>query len=358
MYIDKAGLYDHGEMFYFNEKTRRIGGDNQHKVVIQQLPTTTKGENGAEPTIVAGPYVVGYLQGDFDYNVTAEYETMFDSIIGTVPGAGLIKKASILKGKPLGASGIFKRKFYTGGGYVTFNVDFRIFSDAHYKPEAITNDKKILSPKYAAHWLASLCLPTDPYTVTQIFENIKTAVGNSPINADSTTSEIVGAGFKILGEELKDMSDSPIPKTVRVKIGSMFDSSDMIVESVNIKYSKENVLAGNDEEDMKDTDEDKNSKSPLQKKYQPLYVDISMSVSTATVPQDGKTGLLENIPSVTYGSEVMDIVGQLQPDAVASRQLSEGPVDPTTPATASDEETPAAAPAGDIPNPVDGNPVT
>ena len=50
------------------------------------------------------------------------------------------------------------------------------------------------------------------------------------------------------------------------------------------------------------------SKSNLED-YQPLYVDITMTVSTATVPNKGNTGLLAPQPKVSVASSIAGVTG-------------------------------------------------
>lgn len=301
-----------GEMFLFDDETRLHGGRDQHQVIIQRLNNVRETDDGINH------YVAGYLQNDFDYNITAEYEAMFDGAIDTIKGGGLVRKALQISGRPLGASGIFKRKFYKGGGYISFTVDFRIFSDDHYG--TFYNDEGVIrNPKYAAHWLAELCLPNKGITYKEMKEKA-TAATETYKTAKNTNAE----GFmKIAGAKLQDLGNKNFPRIVRVKIGNMFESFDMIVESVNVKYSRQNVYSYFGQEKGRSHYADSFTAGGGEgveaegaanlAAYQPLYVDISMQVSTATVPTLAKdkgasTGLLVPQPVVQVSSVITDIL--------------------------------------------------
>ena len=290
------------ELFFFNDETHLEGANAQHKVTIMTLDKKTLQTPNGE---IKTPYVEGYLQNEFNYSVQADWQPLLDGIVGN----GLMGKASGMTGSPLFQSGLYKRKFYKGGGYISFNVDIRLLSDQHTHLGQNYNGK-ILNPKTAAHWLASLCLPTeDPSVVAMlgVAGDIATEMAKGAV--DSMTGGLIKNTTPTTLDKLGDALAKPYARTVRIKIGNMFDSFDMIIDSVDFKYSRQQVLTKNDD----DADVDEHTTLTGQKNYQPLYVDISLKVSTRTIPsvdKDGtaNTGLLERQPSVSFVSEAKKII--------------------------------------------------
>ena len=314
------------ELFLFDDISQSEGGRDQHIVVISSLDQKTLNIPGGKD--IETPYIVAYLQNEFNYSVAAQWESLLDGVVG----GGLLTKVGQFTGNPLFQSGLFKRKFYQGGGYIEFNIDIRIVSDASYKVGQMTEGGQILNPKTAAHWLASLCLPT---TDPSVLEAVKSGIqfGKKLLNNAGDEIAIATGDDKYAKkmqvergkEAIKDAleaNDKPYGRTCRIKIGNMFDSFDMVIDAVDIKYSRESVYSGNSKGNSKfkggpTTGGDDGpmrtlSKNTLQA-YQPLYVDVSLRVSTRTVPSVDKagfanTGLLTPQPSVSLASELEDII--------------------------------------------------
>lgn len=294
------------QLFFFNDNTHLDGANTQHKVVIQSLDGKTLKTPHGE---IKSPYAEGYLQNEFNYGVTADWQPLLDNIVGN----GLLGKASGFTGSPLFQSGLYKRKFYKGGGYISFNVDIRLLSDEHSslsdaKPGS-QGSGKITNPKTAAHWLSSLCLPTTDPSVVKMLE----AAGNLLIEGGRGAANVIVGQDKFENEnntvdKAAEAVGKPYARTIRVRIGNMFDSSDMIIDAVDVKYSRQQVLTKNGGDKELDDHDTRNMSS-----YQPLYVDISLKVSTRTIPsveKDGSanTGLLKPQPSVSFATEIKKIV--------------------------------------------------
>lgn len=289
------------ELFFFNDQTHLEGANAQHKVEIRTLDNKTlKTPNGE----IKAPYVEGYLQNEFNYSVQADWQPLLDGIVGN----GLMGKASGVTGSPLFMSGLYKRKFYKGGGYISFNVDIRLLSDENTHLHE-NKGGKISNPKTAAHWLASLCLPTEDPSVVEMFGKAgDIALEIAKGAADSISGGLIKNTRPTTLDKMSDTMGKPYARTIRVKIGNMFESNDMIIDSVDFKYSRQNVLTKNTPADSDDEDHG----ITHAKNYQPLYVDISLKVSTRTIPsvdKDGtaNTGLLKAQPRVSFKSEVSQI---------------------------------------------------
>jgi hypothetical protein len=294
------------ELFFFNNDTHLHGANAQHKVVIQSLDGKTLKTPHGE---IEKPYVEGYLQNEFNYGVTADWQPLLDNIVGN----GLLGKASGFTGSPLFQSGLYKRKFYKGGGYISFNVDIRLLSDEHSSLSGKTTDSqgggKITNPKTAAHWLSSLCLPTTDPSVVKMLEG----AGDFLMEGVKDAANAIAGQDKFQNEnntvdKVSEAVGKPYARTIRVKIGNMFASDDMIIDAVDVKYSRQQVLTKNGGDNKSDDHDTKFMSS-----YQPLYVDISLKVSTRTIPsveKDGSanTGLLKPQPAVSFASETNKIV--------------------------------------------------
>ncbi len=296
------------QLFFFNDETHLHGANAQHKVVIQSLDGKTLKTPHGE---IVSPYVEGYLQNEFNYGVTADWQPLLDNIVGN----GLLGKASGFTGSPLFQSGLYKRKFYKGGGYISFNVDIRLLSDEHSSLSDKKLDSKgggkITNPKTAAHWLSSLCLPTTDPSVVKILEG----AGNFLLEGVKGAADLATGGLVKFENENNTLDKAveamgkPYARTIRVSIGNMFDSSDMVIDSVDVKYSRQQVLTKNGGDSGSDDDHDTRNMTS----YQPLYVDISLKVSTRTIPsveKDGSanTGLLKPQPSVSFATEGKKII--------------------------------------------------
>ena len=126
-------------------------------------------------------------------------------------------------------------------------------------------------------------------------------------------------------KELIKANNKPYGRTCRIKIGNMFDSFDMVIDAVDIKYSRQNIYSHESNSKGKSKFDSKKAiggnvqdnlvpgLNNLQA-YQPLYVDVSLRVSTRTVPSvdeegNANTGLIRPQPSVSLASEVDDIIG-------------------------------------------------
>ena len=324
-----------GELFLFDNETMIRAANDQQLVMIEAMdhtPLKVPDVGGQKGFTIKKPFVTGYLQGEFSYNLSSEWSALLDGIVG----GGALGKISQFTGNPLYQSGLFKRKFYKGGSYITFNLDFRIVCEEEYGLK--DNDEgRIKNPKVAAHWLAGLCLPTEDPSALEAIKSGWNAVSTLAVDAYNTVSKVADIPLTQLPAKTKTAAsakveqvvkklDKPYGRTCRIKIGSMFDSYDMIVDSVNIKYSREMVYS--DVAENKSHFDNLNTARRAQQKnsgasgvanlraYIPLYIDVTVGCSTRTIPtvsKDGSanTGLLSPQPSVSIVSEVDDIAAGL-----------------------------------------------
>ena len=323
----KLGGRNNEELFLFDEDSRIQGAQNQHQVIIQPLDFNNIGAEyqGLEKGEI--PYVAGFLKGQFEYNVTADWQPMLDGI--SLPFTNIAGIVGKFTGKPIQSSGIFKRKFYQGTEGISFTIQFRMISDQAYAYD-YTEKGEIKNPKSAAHFLASLCLPAPDPVIETITKGVDatTKYGGQILNAINGDTTGVEETAKKFGNALGGLSvngvlnkgaealeaagvtlKSPFPRTARVKIGTYFESYDMIIKSVTATFSRENIYADDNGGRRYNHDAKTpkgNSKNLLA--YQPLYVDFSVQVETRTVPVstngDANTGLIKVQPKVAIKDEI------------------------------------------------------
>lgn len=196
-----------------------------------------------------GTSITGNMTSEFGFELTAEWEQLL-SMSGFMETGQKFMQAI---GSPAFTTGIFTRKFYKGGSYFNFNVDFRIVDwDGDVKNKVVV----------AARRLSDLLLP---------IKRSSSSFANELENLKATGSSLVGG---IMDGSVKNESQllSKLGKSgvgaVRVTIGNYF-TGDLIVESMSVKYSKEKTMTG------------------------PLYGDFTVGLSTIEILGKGNAKLLD-----------------------------------------------------------------
>tara|TARA_R110001592_G_scaffold362233_3_gene675464 strand:+ start:9802 stop:10686 length:885 start_codon:yes stop_codon:yes gene_type:complete len=283
-----------GDMFHFTGNTLDAGSILQQRVVIWD-PSGKPLKLGEDLDQIEGPKIAGLLTNDFEYGIDADWSAMLDGKLDNLPGTNI----STLAGTPLFQSGIFKRKFYKGGSYISFPLDFRLVSDQRYLPDSAQDGGIIDAPKTAAHFLASLCLPKDNAIIGGIAKIITGET--SPLDAaENLKNKIVD----------KWQNGLEYPGSIGVSIGNYFISTDMILEKFTVKFSRETVSTYKEDfGDYETKDDVRSAIEDMNKSFQPLYADFSLTVSTRTVPSTNlngftNSGLMNEQPIVTVQSEL------------------------------------------------------
>ncbi len=253
--------------------------DPQGYAVITLMPS--KGTNNRHD-----PKVVGVIQNEIGYTINAEW-TALGGAGGIIPQiAGLGGLGSTVDNfvgeinKPINALGygnvgtaFTSRKVYRQSGYLTINPEIMVV-DWSGKAE----------PLKAAVVLASLCIPsgdgvedlikylTDKFpdkaklvknALDKLQEGVvnvkKTAGGGSSNDTTGPTSNksesqqsnknsAAGRAINFGGDVFEDVSDylslRKSPNPVEVRIGNYFYHKDMVLESVQISFSKEMTTKG------------------------------------------------------------------------------------------------------------------
>lgn len=206
--------------------------------------------------IVIGGNIEGIITSEFSVESSAQWEPIFN-----IPdGFSQVENMMNATGVSLFKSGIFTRKFYKGGSYLEFAVDFRVVD---WEGGAGTNIVDITKQ------LISYTAPTEPNTAQlgTAFE-LAGEFGSQVVEAGASFVE-GGAGaaesvFDATGDLLRRVSNLG-GQEVQVSIGHWW-SGLLVIESVNAKYSRERTQRG------------------------PLYADYSVKFSTREILSKSQVG--------------------------------------------------------------------
>lgn len=230
----------------FSDSSREKQAQN-YKITIDIPMVNSEGVD------IAGP-VTGYLTNEFQVDMDADWSTFFDS-----PDPGrLIGGVGIAQGKPLFASGIFTRKFYKGNSYIIFNSEFRIvdYEGTNNVVPSVRGLMKAISPYKtpgSIQGVANGIVNTGKSAAQAVQGGIEELLSsNSFLQADLISA---------LEQGIDDFNAAGV-SPVSVTVGNFFQSR-MVIESVSVKYSKEQTAKG------------------------PLYADFVVRFSTPyVVPRD------------------------------------------------------------------------
>lgn len=215
--------------------------------------------------------IKGILKENFSISTEANYDNIF-SVSDKFEGARKVLDFSM--GSSFLNTGQWTRKYYKGGSYMKITPKFRVVD---YEGN---ND-----PLVAAFILMNSSLPTSGKYDTvlddlvqmsseQILERFKgSALKLGQKIEDAGKGLVAGdfAGTAIAGlRGLKDLLTGALgnsPNPVSVKVSNFFSWDEMVIDSVNVEFSKEMTMWG------------------------PLYVDIDAVLSSREVATKGRTGL-------------------------------------------------------------------
>lgn len=229
-----------------------------------------------EISVANTPVVIkGILKENFSISTEANYDNIF-SVSEKLEGARKVLDFAL--GATFLNTGQWTRKYYKGGSYMKITPKFRVVD---YNGDG--------DPLLSAFMLMNSCLPT-PGKHDRFLEDMKdltwedfrrkfgivdlpdaiTGNGNNDgitfNNTVSNVKSVFSNGFK----QLKDLLAGQIgnsPSSVSVRVSNYFSWDEMVIESVNVEFSKEMTRWG------------------------PLYVDIDAVLSSREVATKGRTGL-------------------------------------------------------------------
>jgi hypothetical protein len=289
-----------GELFLFDRKSRKQAVEAFDEVSIKPVNGTKIVVGGID---VGEASVIGRLTSQFSFDVDAQYDSLLDAIAG----GGILGKMGAIAGVSLLQQGLFKRKFYTGSSFQQFTVEFRVVADGTHTIAQYdaNNGKRMLNIKGISQYLAHLCMPGN---TGEIYSNIAGVISKT----GDVVQELIPIASKVAKSDLKladgvDAFESTVtevikplyeggasinfPRTLSVKIGSYFESNDLVMEKMSVKYSKEKVSNGD-----------------------PLFADYTVTLSTATIngidtKGRANTGLDHVPPAVTLRSSIKNTLG-------------------------------------------------
>jgi len=175
--------------------------------------------------------VVGIMTNKLALSLQASWETL----ISTDGFFGGIQKAMGAAGYSVFNAGIWTRKFYKGGSYLSFSPSFRII-DWHGEGNVITSARLLLS-KTAPKWAGQ--------RKQNQFDKYTTNESNSKLSAEQRINrgkDFLDAARDVLTSgknTLKNFSLSKAPSPVYVEVSNYFKQANMIIESVSVEFSEE-----------------------------------------------------------------------------------------------------------------------
>lgn len=226
---------------------------------------TQAGSDFYEVTISKGNTlsVGGQMKENFAFQLQAEYAKLMS---GVIPFSELFKKL----GYTQLTTGIFSRKYYTGGNHLQMNVDFRVFED--YSESGNSTDKnKSREHTYGSKIIKasrdlSRLMTADSNTIGKDTPS-KTLkdINNQYESIKKSTGSVEIAKTSVKGL-VSDIVDRMNKRTVSLKIGNFFKHNGMVMTSLDVSYSRELTRVG------------------------PLYADFKVSLESIEAMDNGKFG--------------------------------------------------------------------
>lgn len=292
----------------FNQESysKMVNDSNgQYKIVI--TPTSLR-QSG-----MVDVKVKGVLTEEVSFNFQAEYDTFgFGGLISNSKWLELAYKSLMMplryQGRNLDNAGIVTEKFYVKSGYLKINPTFKVV-------DWVGNNM----PLKAALALISYCLPQREQSLTDVKQRLIDAaqqfaaeakipgveevveIGGASINVVSdvisstinsltnpitNNANIGSTATKALGDAVDNgfiLTSSPTP--VSVSIGNWFYNGNMIIEDVNVKFSKEMTKSG------------------------PLSVDISLQMSSKEALSIGEDGFQFHTQKRVFTADNLNTTG-------------------------------------------------
>jgi len=264
----------------FTERTYKDVLDSntgQYKIII--MPKIRRVDSNTGKEIDLG--VHGMLKNNIQYSIKAEWGAtdLENGLMSMFPNSGLlgdlvntVRSAGRLGGSSVANAGVFTKKFYTKSGYLEISPELRVMD---------WDDQNL--PLQAALVLTTLTIPkvSGSAKLREIVESSNTLetvkdgalktlekLTNSNVDAVSDFGDRTSEGFDDFLES--DAFLTSAPPAVEVKIGNWLNFSDMVLEDVNVTFSKEMTKVG------------------------PLYADFSLTLSTReslVLGEDGINGV-------------------------------------------------------------------
>ena len=220
---------------------------------------TRDGKDGAvdDYKIVIDGSINGTITSEFSVESSAQWEPIFN-----IPdGFSQVENMMNVTGASLFKTCVFTKKFYKGGSYLEFSVDFRVVDwDGGSDTNIVGITKQLIS--YTAPTEPNVALLGRAVELTNDYASSIAATGKSFLAGETDAATAGADAYKSTGDMLRNVSNLG-GQEVMVSIGHWYTGL-LIIENVSAKYSRERTHRG------------------------PLYADYSVKFSTREILSKSK----------------------------------------------------------------------
>jgi len=149
--------------------------------------------------------VEGQMSKDFQFQLNAQWQEL---IGGSIPGVETLKKL----GQTGMTTGVLSQKYYAGGGYISFPLEFRVFEDGTGN---VAKHTKALAKFLVAD--------SGGITASEALNKAAAQAVKGVMNPIDTIKNAFGSMWA---------------RTVKLSIGNFFSSSGMIITSLDTTWSR------------------------------------------------------------------------------------------------------------------------
>ena len=264
-----------------NVKNSFEGNQNNYKIEI--IPTEAIGSEEINELKFEG-----YLNNEISFNIPSNWESG-GGILDMIPSSKIFetgKKFASTSGKTIANSGAITRKFYQGSDYLTFNINCRVVDEEanglimeklsslilFTLPRLSSSIDFITLGKKAIKKLknsggneddknkeenSSWNIPFTNLTKEEVIKKIKKSANEVLSESqEEDVQEIIKSAKDYIKEVGKNIEVTEAPPPVSINIGYWFSHQNMVIDDLNITFSKELT------------------------KYGPLFADFDISVSS------------------------------------------------------------------------------
>lgn len=196
--------------------------------------------------------IQGVITSEFSVESSAQWEPIFN-----IPDSfAQVENMMNATGVSIFKSGIFTRKFYKGGSYLEFGIDFRVVDwDGGPKTDIIGITKQLI--EYTAPVEPNVQHLGRAVELTKDYAKLVGKSGSDLLTGEKSGTEVSKTLYSDTSEMLKKVSNLG-GQEIPVTIGHWW-SGNLVIENVSAKYSRERTARG------------------------PLYADYSIKFSTREI---------------------------------------------------------------------------
>jgi len=180
--------------------------------------------------------VSGQMKSGFAFQLQAKWADLFT---GLVPGAELLQKT----GDASLTTGLFSQKYYQGGSNLQMPVEFRVWEHEESETGGFGGGNKVLNASKALSYLMVPNSFSKGAIVNAIDKSADLAGGvvSDVVDVGADEKKITEAGSSVYNRLEKFASGS---RTLTLTIGNFFTCRGMVIESLDVTYSKELTHTG------------------------------------------------------------------------------------------------------------------